>query len=134
MLFFLPKNIPNPLKISDCPGDFKIVYPNISNFYALAPKTYSVVYEENNVLKSVTKVKGFNLTTIFNDNIINADLFETFLDKAINQSMRKVLVPQFRQKGNSVVETKFQFSNHISERRIPRYNYFTYPYGFFSII
>lgn len=132
--YLLPKNVNNPLKISDCLGDFKVVYPNIEKFYAFAPKAYSLVYKENEEYKVVTKIRGFNLTSSFNYNILDIKTFERFLDAAIESNTLKVAIPQQRKQGNQIKNVKFELKNHLSEKRIPRKNYFTYPYGYNCII
>lgn len=132
--FLLPKGTINPLKVSDCLGDFKTVYENITHFYALAPKTYALAHKANGKIVTITKIKGFNLTSACNDSLIDIETFEKFIDSAILSNTCKITVPQFRRQGTSIKDQQFKFSNHISEKRIPRPNYFTYPYGYFNII
>ncbi len=139
IFFSLPKNCVNPLPISDAVGHFKEVYPNINSFYALGPKNYVIRYEQNNKSKTVTKIRGFSLSSFYLQNEVTSNTFENYMSQFLSNTIEEKQVNQMRTKrfksDNSIVTNLelFTFRNDISSKRLilkedPKLS--TVPYGY----
>jgi G:T-mismatch repair DNA endonuclease (very short patch repair protein) len=138
--FSMPKNQSIPLLISDSFGQFKQVYDgNITSFFCLGPKNYCISYEtENNKIKTVTKMKGFSLSSFYVKNEMNSATFDYFITKSLSEEIEKKDIAQIKfnkrdKTKNSVPKLQLlKCSNNLTSRRIvmKKCKYLTtFPYG-----
>ena len=119
-------------------------YKEIQNFFSLGCKNYCVVYSENNVLKTVTKIRGLNLSSASLENIINADLFDLYIQEHLNGNSCKKFITQkkklnikfnklFKNKPTNLLQIKdVTFRNKLCIKRYllnSSVTYETFPYG-----
>jgi hypothetical protein len=132
LIFSLPKNVPNPLKISHALGDFKnVVDGKILEFYSFGIKNYSILYEKGGQLKHITKIKGLSFYTIHND--LTHEIYKQLIEDAFNQQKTSLYLCQHRKnpKKSSMPRSlqNYTFTNRLSTRRII-VNTVTFPYGY----
>ena len=140
IIFALPKQTNIPLQISDAVGDFKFeLKGNIINFYSLGPKNYTLTFEKDGKCETISKVRGLSLNNSLNKNVFNDELFKLYIDQFLQNHPAKMLINQYRIKGNfkrlkvSSELEQITFRNDVSNRRIvdsKTLNYKTIPYGF----
>lgn len=143
LIFSLKKWQENPLIISPAFGDFKYEIPKestILSFYSLGPKNYAVQFQdENGAYGNIVKLRGMTLSNAFNQNIIDTEVYNHFLDNALKKKHLELGVPQLRWRSSKVTKTKalsFQktfFSNAIQSKRIVNKsskNFLTFPFGY----
>jgi G:T-mismatch repair DNA endonuclease (very short patch repair protein) len=139
IFFSLPKHCVNPLPISDAVGHFKEVYSNIESFYALGPKNYVVSFKENNVVKSITKIRGISLSSFHLLNEVTTKDFDDFMNTFLNNVMKEKQINQIRSKrfkSSNLIKTNLElltFSNDISSKRLivkDHCKLSTVPYGY----
>ncbi len=139
IFFSLPKDIPNPLIVSDAVGDFKNVYDNITNFYCLGPKNYVLSYLNKNKEKVITKVSGLNLTSFKLQNSLNPVLYKYYLSSFLKHKFKSSKVPQPRIKrlktkfSNKLTIEMVTFSNKLHIQRYVNNRSLklqTFPYGY----
>ncbi len=139
--FSLPKNYSIPLLVSHCIGHFKNeVDGDIVSFHSLGCKNYSIVYEKSNQFHAITKIRGLSLKSSINQNEINDDLFDYFINQYANSMFCSKKIKQTRLKrlkGNLFqVHPHFEevtFTNDVSNKRYVDFNtknFVTYPYGY----
>jgi hypothetical protein len=150
ILFALPVNEPLPFEITDMFGHFKHVLGDnseITDFFSLGPRNYSVVYKETLTngsvqTKHVVKVKGLSLTAQNCETFLPGTMYTSMIDKFFQGEVTNVYIPQMRnqispsQKNSVEVLTEFNFTNELHVKRYINDNflaqrYKTYPYGFF---
>jgi hypothetical protein len=132
LIFSLPIDIPNPLKISHALGDFKHVLDgNILEFFSFSVKNYSILYENNGVKNYVTKVKGLSFHTVHNE--LNHDIYKEMMEKAFHEQKQSLYLcqPKNFHKDRNVQKClqNFTFTNSMSSKRVFS-NECTYPYGY----
>jgi hypothetical protein len=139
--FTLPNDQSIPLLISHSLGHFKKeVDGNIVSFYSLGSKNYVIVYEKDNVYKSITKSKGFSLVSDLNQTKLNENLYLHYIDQFSKHISEKKEVNQLRYKRRKLdhfqIEPNLEpltFTNDVSKRRFVCTNtkhFVTLPYGF----
>jgi hypothetical protein len=147
IIFALDKNQSCPLIVNDSIGNFKDELGNVDilNFYSLGPKNYTLSYQKNDKIESISKVRGLCLSSSSNHTLLNDKLFDKFIQQYFANEKVQCKIPQHRFKGNlkklkinSGIDL-IRYSNDISTRRYIKkedYNlnsphcYVTYPYGF----
>lgn len=140
IFFSLPKDVPLPIEISDATGDFKHVYPNISDFYCLGPKNYIVAYNEEGISKISTKVRGLNLNAHSLVNILQPNTYRKYLKSFLNNKPQSKKIQQLRtrsiKKKPFTRKTKLEmvtFNNKITSCRYFKKKssiFTTFPYGY----
>lgn len=140
--YALNKNIENPLKFSNCTGDFKAVQNNIQSFHSLGNRNYTIGYcDSSNNLKYDYKVKGLTLTSEHSSNILSPELYSDFLDKHFLSDFTEIFIPQVRSFVNVANKKSRQsmhpvkFSNNLFVKRyidptLEIQTYETFPYGY----
>jgi hypothetical protein len=139
--FSLPNNISNPLLISHVVGHFKKeIDGNIISYYSLGAKNYVIVYEENNILKSITKSKGLSLISKLNETKLNQNVFHHYIEQFSKDITEKKEINQLHYKRQKTDHFQIQpslepiiFTNDVSKRRyvsLTTANFVTYPYGY----
>lgn len=114
IVFKLPKNVPNPLKIGSAVGLWKHEYTpgSIEKIYALASRNYSVCFsDQNNVLKQVLKVRGLCLKTSLNQNVLSSDTFKNFISDHFQDKFKSIKVLQTKR---FRVLKSFQYDHRVS--------------------
>jgi hypothetical protein len=140
VIFSFPKNISLPVQISDAVGHFKSeIDGQITEFYSLGVKSYSITYQSKQQQLNLTKIKGLALNTIAFQKQVSPSTFRLFLENALMNQEKSVYLCQNRItkkyckneiKGSTVNIT---FRNRISSKRFfPNNckNFVTYPYGY----
>jgi hypothetical protein len=97
IVFKMPKDTPNPLKIGSAVGLWKHEYQpgKIEKFFALASRNYAICYSsKNDVLNEVLKVRGLSLKLSLNQKLINCDVFKTFILNFFQNNYKAIKVPQ----------------------------------------
>lgn len=143
LTFALPTTSTMPLKISDKIGDFKHVLKEdckLLSFHSLAPRNYSIVYENaEGKLMHHLKIKGLSLTSNNCNELITSQLYSEFVTKSFQNDIQKFYLPQMRKKCDKQTKkydeilTTFNFGNEIHVKRYIIQNnatYETYPYGY----
>jgi hypothetical protein len=150
ILFALPKNKQMPFEISDAFGHFKHVLGDnceITDFYSLGPRNYSVVYKETwpdgrVETNHVVKVKGLSLVAQNCQKFLPGNTYSSMIDKYFEGEVKNVYIPQMRTqfspstKDSVEILTEFNFTNELHVKRFLNenfcaQNYKTYPYGFY---
>ena len=123
IIFSLPKLQVIPLPLSDAVGHFKHEIKNITSYQSLGPKNYCITFENNNIIQTVTKVRGLSLNNALNKNTFSAELFKTYVEQFLDKKYEKISIKQYRNRAdfkrfkiNSAIE-KVSFSNALSDRR-----------------
>ena len=139
IIFALPKADKIPLPLSDAVGHFKHEVKNLKSYQSLGPKNYCITFEKDNVIQTITKVRGLSLNNSLNENIFNENLFKTYVNQFLSDKKVKINVNQYHRRGdfkrlkiNSGLE-QISFTNSLSERRIIKPdspNLSSCPYGF----
>ena len=142
IIFAQLKNTPCPLIVNDSIGNFKneLGNVNIISYHSLGPKNYSISFENDNKIQTVSKVRGLSLTSITHQTLLNEKLFQEFIEQYFKGQKLHCQVPQYRLRGdfnNLKVMSNIKlmrFANDITSRRMLRKNlenpYVTYPYGY----
>lgn len=143
LIFALKKWQQNPLSISPAFGDFKYEIPKestILSYFSLGPKNYAIQFKDvNGSYGNIVKLRGMTLTNAFNENIIDTEVYNNFLNNALKKKHIQIGIPQVRFRSSKVTKTKafvFQktfFSNAIQSKRIVNKssnNFLTYPFGY----
>ena len=138
----MDKESPCPLELGETFGKFKneLGDVNILNFFSLGPKNYSISFEKDGKIETISKVRGLSLSSVTNQTLLNEKLFQSFIDQYFKGKKINCKVPQYRLKGdfqNIKVLSNIKlmrFTNDISSRRVLKKNsdnpYLTYPYGY----
>lgn len=143
LIFSLNKHKKMPLTMSTCFGDFKYeIDPNyeIQSYFSLGPKNFALLYIDNQgVYHKIIKLRGITLSNEVNKNLVNCDIYESFLKNIFNKKKQSLSVPTVRckfskfQKSRAKVFSKTFFSNSIRSKRIINkncINFSSYPFGF----
>lgn len=157
IVFKMPKNKPNPLKIGPSVGLWKHEYRpgSIEQFYAFASRNYAVCFKnKNDVMQQVLKIRGLCLRTSFNHNVINCDTYKNFISQYFKKNMQSIKLSQIKRFTDSKTfqycfkMSSFNFSNTLTSKRFlltdnveknykesilkkyPNELYNTYPFGF----
>jgi hypothetical protein len=149
ILYALPTTQQNHFLFDETFGSFKHVLgetSEITNFYSLGPRNYSIVYKEcqpngSVETKHIVKVKGLSLKSKNCANFLSPDIYCSMIDKRMNQEVQNIYIPQMRKKitasSKDCVEilTEFNFTNELHVKRYVNenfvsQNYLTFPYGF----
>lgn len=124
LFFSLPKNVENPLEMSDATGDFKNVYKNVQNFYCLGPKNYTVSCLIENQIQVSTKVRGLNLNSHNLNQTLDSAVYENFLRSFTKNQSQKIKISQNRTRKCTFrpysCKTKLEtvsFTNKINSQR-----------------
>jgi hypothetical protein len=141
--FTLPQEASIPILVSHAIGHFKNeIDGTIISFHSLGSKNYSIIYERNGKFYSITKVCGLSLKSNTNQNQIDDDLFDNFLEQFVKDSLCSKQIQQSRFK--RIKTSHFQihpciqhvtFSNDVRTKRfinLKTKNFVTFPYGFFE--
>ena len=142
IIYTYPNNQPVPLKVSSAVGHFKYELNNITSFYSLGPKNYSITFESNNLSETLLRIRGLSLNNSLNKVNIDNQLFKFYVSQFLKQKSQQIFVKQFRRKGDfkklkvsSQIE-QITFSNDLSKRRnidFSTRNFLTLPYGYKKI-
>jgi hypothetical protein len=146
ILFALPVNQPLPFEISDAFGHFKHVLGDdceITDFYSLGPRNYSVVFKEtlsngNVTTNHVVKVKGLSLVAQNCQKFLPGNTYSAMIDKYFEGEIENVYIPQMRNqispstKDSVEVLTEFNFTNELHVKRYLNDNYCAKSYKTFS--
>jgi len=141
LFFSLDSQVKNPLKISDCFGEFKnVISPeNIIGFTSLGPRNYNIHFEDSQgQIKNVLKVKGVSLKSHVLGSSISQEKYLDFVDSYFKEQYKSIVIPQVRMlkaKVNKPVQTlrPFSFTNDLYIKRYVKDAsgcYQTYPYGY----
>ena len=141
LFYCLNKAVPDPLTFSDAVGDFKSVYPEILNFFALGNRNYSLSYKNSdNTIINVIKIKGLSLTSHNLSDSLSTDTYRDYIDSHFENQYKNIYLPQLRQTVNKETKEpedkmqKYNFSNDLFLKRFvcdeKPPTYVTYPYGF----
>ena len=140
IIFSLPKDAIIPLNISHAVGHFKHeLEGDILSYYSLGPKNYSITYNFDKTVTTVSKVRGFALDNSLNTTLFNDDFFKLYISQFLKNEKQSIKISQFRRRAdykkfkvNSQLE-QITFTNDLSTRRFVdsnTINFLTYPYGF----
>lgn len=145
LIFALDKKIEIPLKIGYSFGNYLPVYDGIiQSYFSNAPKSYSIVYLDNNSNKliNVNKIRGLTLNTEINKDNIDHALFKEFYEQYLAEHDAKISIPQIRKKRDKSSRcylkiTTSTFTNTISTKRFFVVDHaknivLSYPYGYSS--
>jgi len=137
VIFSFPSNKPCPVNISPCLGDFKFeIDGEILSYYSFGPKNYAITFkDQQNQIKTLTKISGLSLKNVAFENELPVSLFEEFLQNF--ETLQTKCIPQLRTKKkkfeiNSIIE-QCTYSNKITQKRFLRKeenNLVLYPFGF----
>jgi hypothetical protein len=126
-----------PSKYSPCLGDFKFeIDGEILSYYSFGPKNYAITFkDQQNQIKTLTKISGLSLKNVAFENELPVSLFEEFLQNF--ETLQTKCIPQLRTKKkkfeiNSIIE-QCTYSNKITQKRFLRKeenNLVLYPFGF----
>jgi hypothetical protein len=144
ILFAFPKSQPLPFFFNDSFGSFKHVLgadSEITDFYSLGPRNYSVVYKQAGVVKHVIKAKGLSLNAVNCQQFLNPSKYCDFIDSNFNDEVKYIYIPQMRKKIDKQSRTskdtltEFNFSNELHVKRFvlkqfENHLYRTFPYGY----
>jgi hypothetical protein len=139
--FSLPKHVSNPLLISHCIGHFKNeIDGKIVSYHSLGPKSYSIVFKNCNKFYTITKIRGLSLRSHVNENKLDDNLFEYYLEQYANSHYCKQKIEQsrFKRLRCNVFQIqplidRISFTNDVTNKRFIDFktkNYQTFPYGF----
>ena len=141
IIFGQLKNSICPLKINQSIGNFKHELGNVNflSYYSLGPKNYSISYEKNGKIETLSKIRGLSLASITNQTLLSDKLFKDFIKQYFEDQKTFCRVPQQRIKADfkkfkvySNIDL-IRFTNDVSTRRYLKDTtefYVTYPYGF----
>ena len=143
IVFATPKGFNNfPFEIGLAFGQFKPVLGDsavIKKFYSLGPRNYCLLYEDNNSLHYVTKIKGLSAGCDNLQNYITPATYETFINEHFENQVKTVYLPQMRlkiepaRKSFEHVMVSQEFSNELHIKRFilkDQKKHVTYPYGY----
>ena len=144
LFFTLDEDVPNPLPMGVCIGDYKNLYPGeVKSFCALSPKHYSVLYKAQtgvikNKLVEVSKMSGVSMHKFVNDDPINHYVLDKCSKTLLKGEKCSIKSTQIRTKrsNNKVkyIESEFEFKFDIELRRnmsAPFDTFYnTQPFGF----
>lgn len=140
IFFSLPKSSSCPLPFSHAVGDFKNEYEgDIINYYSFGPKQYCISTVKNGFTSFTCKFSGLSLKSFANEDKINNETFELYLNQFIAGTKESMQLKQVRSTSNFVKFTSahtsqnFSFSNKMSRRRIidkTDARLATFPYGY----
>lgn len=140
IFFSFPNDSPIPLEFSHAVGDFKHEYlGKITHYYAFGPKQYCITSINDGVTNFTCKFSGLSLKSFCNENQINQEIFELYLNQFIEGNNETMQISQVRSKTSfkNLTSRKIQqfhsFSNKISNRRqvdTKHSRLKTYPYGY----
>jgi len=140
IFFSLKKHLQNPLDMSEAIGDFKSVYSQISHFYCLGPKNYTIASLAGGKTSVTTKVRGLNLNSPVAEHVVNSFTHKTYLKSFLKKNLLTLKVPQLRTRRvkkhlfSSKTQLEFlSFSNTINTQRFfirKSSSLSTLPYGF----
>ena len=130
-----------PIKINHSIGNFKHELGNVNflNYYSLGPKNYSLSFENNGKIETISKIRGLSLASITNESLLDHNLFKNFIAQYFECQKTHCNVPQYRIRAdfkNMKVSSNFdlvRFTNDISTRRYLKDTkdfHVTYPYGY----
>ena len=141
IIFAQLKNSICPLKINHSIGNFKheLGDVNFLNYYSLGPKNYSLSFEKNGKIETLSKIRGLSLSSITNQTLLNEKLFKNFIMQYFEDQKTFCRVPQYRIKADYKKLKVYanisliRFTNDVSTRRYLKDTndcYATYPYGY----
>jgi len=126
--------------MSEAIGDFKSVYSQISHFYCLGPKNYTIASLAGGKTSVTTKVRGLNLNSPVAEHVVNSFTHKTYLKSFLKKNLLTLKVPQLRTRRvkkhlfSSKTQLEFlSFSNTINTQRFfirKSSSLSTLPYGF----
>ena len=123
LFFMLKDEVPNPLPMGDCTGDYKNMYPGkIESFCALSPKHYSVLYRtETGKLVNECKMSGLSMHRMIDENLLDHSFMEKKALRLLKGKKCTIKSQQIRTKrlNNKVTYTKglFEFQFELGRRR-----------------
>jgi len=136
--FSLPKNVISPFQTDQLPGTFKDVYNGkILSFMSFGPRQYCIHFENDNTLKTETRISGLSINQEISNFDFNA-VFDELITKYENECFHQFVFPQTRKRilKNLVVKKyseKFSLTNSFSNRRrlcLNSSRIETLPYGY----
>ena len=142
LIFTSKPNYALPVRISPALGEFKHVlgpHAAIKKFYSLGPRNYCLLFEENNQLKYVTKIKGLNISSHNLTDTIRPETYEKFIASHFENKVIHEYIPQSRARVDVQTKTFRQimlaqkFTNELHLKRFILKNeksHVTYPYGY----
>jgi len=143
LFFSLDKGTKNPLKISDCFGEFKnVIEPTkIIAFSSLGPRNYNIHFEdEEGKIKNMLKVKGVSLKSDILKSVISQEQYLDFVDCHFKEQFKSIVVPQVRMLKANVAKPmqllrSISFKNDLCLKRYVKVKdatecYQSYPYGY----
>jgi hypothetical protein len=141
LLYSQPISHKIPFELSHAVGDFKIeINGQILSYYSLGTKSYSITYRNpSNDVETISKICGLTIKGKGTQKLLNADLFDFYLNQSVVNIPKNMKIPQKRFKKNfqnfsvKPLECNIKFSNTLSTRRIinlldPILK--TYPFGY----
>jgi hypothetical protein len=71
-----------PLIIGQCFDQFKDELPGcvITSFYSLGPKIYQITYQKDGTFHTITKLKGFYISSQRAKQVVHETIFQTFVE------------------------------------------------------
>ncbi len=139
--FTLPQQASIPILVSHAIGHFKNeIDGTIISFHSLGSKNYSIIYKNGDKLTAVTKIRGLFLKSHVNENEIDDELFDDYIEKfAKSKKCSKVInQTRFKRLKTNPLQVhpqieKVTFTNDVSNKRYIDFNsnnFTTFPYGY----
>jgi len=141
IFFSVPVATDGPLQVGPFLGQFKNVYDDkeIVGFYSLGQKQYCINLTDNSKVTSVFKISGLSLQNEHNENVLDTDTFENFLNSFCEGETTSKIFRQKRFKSDftnlKIVchNQPYTLTNQLSRKRLVNTfdEYFTtFPFGY----
>lgn len=116
-------------QISDC--------KDIHSWYSLGGKVYYILYtDDKDQLRSICRCRGINLDSHNVSPLVSDQLFNEYVEAAVNQKIRSTKLPQVRKMHDTKTKVPFMkhinqlFSNNIAKKRVVYADCTTRPFGY----
>lgn len=137
IIFSLPNNVQMPIPISNCLGEFKQeIEGEILSYHSFGPKNYSITYkEQNNAIKTITKISGLSLKNALFKNELSENLFIEFLNNFETLQNKCLSQVRTKRKKFEITSTLEQctYSNNLTKKRYVKKtdnHLIMYPFGY----
>jgi hypothetical protein len=103
--YIRPKSQESPFNsFGELPGEMKNVFPNstITSFYCAGVKSYSVVYESDNILHEKIVCKGLCLSSLKASQSLTAAVYRRQIEAFLSQTKETVQIVKIQQSRNKV--------------------------------
>ena len=100
IFYSVPENVQDPLQFTDSIGHFKSVIPQncqVLSYHSLGCRNYSILYKDSeDKLHSINKIKGLSLKSSHMTELIDHQLYESYIEKNFQNEYKSLIVPQVR--------------------------------------